>query len=174
MRLADYEQQLEEAERFLGQARAQAREAKERIERETRRVRALTQIVKGLRELEPTEAPSQSERLPFGLEPMTLEEVEALTAPRGREAVRRVMQGSGRDWKPAQVITEVKGRGWIDPDAKTPDAAIRVALRRLVDGGEVERLANGLYRYRDSDATASEEAAPEAGGLETATGEGVG
>lgn len=175
MGLSEYEQELADAEHALAQAHEQARDAKERIERETRRVRALKQVVKGLRELEPVEvAVAQTERLPLGIEPMTLDEIEALTAPRGRDAVRQVMKGSGREWRPAQVVAAVMERGWVDADAKAPEASIRVALRRLVDDGEVERLENGLYRYKDSGVTTPDGAAPAARELEATTGEGVG
>jgi seryl-tRNA synthetase len=169
--LQEYELQLEEAQRKREQAQADLSDAKERLERESRRIRALTQIVKGLRELEPTVQP-QSQRLPMAFEPLSKDEIEQLMAPRGQEALRRVMRDSGRDWKPAQLIAEVKDRGWIDPNAKTPEAAVRVALRRLVDAGEVEKNnMTGLYRYQDS-GKAPEEAVPAAEGLEAATQEG--
>jgi len=171
MGLHEYEVQLAEANRDLQRAQDDLRDAKERIERENRRVRALNQIVKGLRELEPFDTP-QEEQLPIG-RVLTVEEVDSLPAPRGREAVRLVMRGSGRDWRPAQVISEVRDRGWIEPDAKAPNAAIRIALRRLVEDQEVERLENGLYRYRDSGVTTPDNAAPEAREPEAATNEEV-
>jgi hypothetical protein len=171
--LESFELQLAEAERNRQTAQADIADAKERYDRETRRVKALTQVVKGLRDLETTKAPPQPEGLPMRFEPVSLEELEQLMAPRGQEALRQVMRGSGQSWRPAQLISEIKSRGWIDPDAKTPDAAIRVALRRLVDGREVEKSEQGLYSYIESDATASEPTVPAAEGLDTTTGEGV-
>src|SRR5436189_98067 len=63
--------------------------------------------------------------------------------PRGQEAVRRLMRESVREWRPADLIAEIQRRGWIDPAAKTPGAAVRVALRRLVDAGEVVKVEQG-------------------------------
>jgi hypothetical protein len=171
MELQHFEQQLAEAERERERARADMSESKERYERESRRARALVQVVKGLRELANQSPEPQSESPPTNEPSLTLEQAGELIAPRGQEAIRRVMKGSGRDWKPAQVIAEVRDRGWIDPDAKTPEAAIRVALRRAVDAGEVEKTVSGLYRYRDS-GESPEEAALAAGGLESTNREG--
>jgi hypothetical protein len=173
MGLREYEHELTEAVQRLEQAQADLQDAKERVERENRRVRALKQVVKGLRELEPADPP-QVEQLPFGMRTLTPEEIEELTAPRGRDAVRQVMKGSERDWKPAQVVAAVMDNGWVEADAKAPEASIRVALRRLVDDGEVQKLDTGLYRYRDSGATVPEQADPAAAGLEATTAEGVG
>jgi len=171
--LHGYELQLDEAIRARDRAHQDAQDAKFRLERETKRVRALNQIVKGLRELEADggDAP-QAERLPDMTEPSVLDESVNGNGPRGQEAVRRLMRESRREWRPNELIGEIRRLGWIDPSAKTPGAAVRVALRRLVDAGEVAKVEQGLYRYQDSGATTPEEAAPEAAGLEARDEEG--
>lgn len=80
---------------------------------------------------------------------------------RGREAVRRVLREHGRPMRQRDLVKEVVGRGWIDPEARDPAAAIRVAARRLVDDGEVEKIADGVYRWKGWQPTleSSEEAA---------------
>ena len=171
--LETYELQLDEALRARDRAQQDAQDAKFRLERESKRVRALNQVVKGLRELEAGggEEP-QAERLPD----VVVEEEPAVEddGPRGQEAVRRLMRESQRNWRPAELIAEIQRRGWIDPAAKTPGAAVRVALRRLVDAGDVEKVEQGLYRYQDSGVTTPDEAAPEAGEPETNHQEGAG
>jgi hypothetical protein len=72
---------------------------------------------------------------------------------RGRNAVRRILRENGRAMKPRELVKAVIERGWIDADARDPAAAVRQAARRLIDDGEVERLPDGTYRYRDSPAT---------------------
>jgi hypothetical protein len=67
---------------------------------------------------------------------------------RGREAVRRVLRDSGRAMRQRDLVEAVKERGWIDPNARNPDASIRVAARRLVEDGEVEKIGTGVYRWR--------------------------
>jgi hypothetical protein len=170
--LETYELQLEEAVRARDRAQEDARDAKVRVERETKRVRALTQIVKGLRELATNGGDEpQAERLPDVI--VEVEPAEDDDRPRGQEAVRRLMRESDRAWRPAELIAEIQRKGWIDPAAKTPGAAVRVALRRLVDVGEVVKVEQGLYRYQDSGVTTPDEAVPEAGGLEADETEGA-
>jgi hypothetical protein len=65
-----------------------------------------------------------------------------------------------------QIVGEATGEiEPVDPAEGKDPAAVRVALRRSVDAGEVEKLDNGLYRYRDS-GESPEEAALADGGLE--------
>jgi hypothetical protein len=168
--LSKYELQLDEAIRARDRADQDVNDAKIRFAHESKRVRALTQIVKGLRELEAGgESEPQAERLPDVIGPATTNG----DAPRGQEAVRRLMRQSERSWKPVELIAEIQRRGWIDPGAKTPDAAVRVALRRLVDAGEVVKIDQGLYRYQDSGAMSPENAVPAAEGLKAHDEEGA-
>jgi hypothetical protein len=74
-------------------------------------------------------------------------------SPRGQEAARRVLRESHGEWLdiPA-IVTELRLRRWIDKDAKDPEAAVRVSLRRL--GGEVEQRRIGRrieYRITEGD-----------------------
>jgi hypothetical protein len=71
-------------------------------------------------------------------------QVAATDGPRGREAVRLVLEEAGRPMRPKEIVTAVMRRGWIEPEAKSPDSAIRLATRRLAkDGIAVE--VNGAY-----------------------------
>jgi hypothetical protein len=83
------------------------------------------------------------------------------------------MRESGRAWRPAELIAEIQLRHWIEPTAKTPGAAVRVALKRLVDAGEVVKVEQGLYRYQDSGVTTPDAAVPVAEGLGTHDEEGA-
>jgi hypothetical protein len=170
--LQTYELQLEEAIRDRDRAQEDARDAKFRLDRETKRIRALSQVVKGLRALADGSADApQADRLPDVV--VEIEPAEDGDAPRGQEAVRRLMRESGRAWRPAELIAEIQRRHWIEPTAKTPGAAVRVALKRLVDAGEVVKVEQGVYRYQDSGVTTLEEAVPEARGLEAVDAEGA-
>jgi hypothetical protein len=155
-------QELAEAERDQFRAIARVRAARERNA-------ALANIVTGLRQLQDAEKAllATQERLPVD-EAVGLPFIESKTTvygfegdpPRGKEAVRLILSEVKRDWRASDLVDEVIRRGWIDPDAKQPDAAVRVAIRRLVDDGLAMRVAQGIYRAKDPGAT------PEEGGSE--------
>lgn len=67
---------------------------------------------------------------------------------RGREAVRRVLREHGRPMRQRDIVSEVVARGWVDPEAKQPAESIRIAVRRLADDDEVEKVSDGVYRYK--------------------------
>lgn len=67
--------------------------------------------------------------------------------PRGRDAILRVMRERPGEWNQMDIVRAIMDKGWIDPNAKTPKEAIRVAIKRLVDGGELERLRPGVLRF---------------------------
>lgn len=69
-------------------------------------------------------------------------------APRGQEAVRRLLVETRREWKRSALIQEILRRGWINPEAKHKQAAVGTALDRLVREGEVERVPNKRATYR--------------------------
>lgn len=108
-------------------------------------VEALEKIVEGIEALirgdRPTFVPGA------GIEAAD-ENSSAPETPRGREAVRRVLQETGTPWKLQALIAEIQRRGWIDPAAKQPAAAIRTAVGRLAEAGEVERVGAATYRYK--------------------------
>jgi hypothetical protein len=179
--LRDYEQQLAEAEQELETAANEHRRATNRRMRAQRQRDALHQIVDGLRALADAKADPQTERLPVEVATVASEAIVPATAnghdaPRGREAVRRVMATEpGRAWKQSELIAAITDHGWIDPNAKDPNAAIRIAVRRLADAGEVEKVEGmtGVYRYKDSGVTTPAEATRGASESEIPTGEGV-
>lgn len=68
-------------------------------------------------------------------------------APRGTEAVRRVMREGG-DWDVRKLHAELEQRGWLNPDAMHPLKATETSLNRLYKKyGEIERVGRGIYRY---------------------------
>jgi hypothetical protein len=175
--LDNYIQQLEEARREVQRADDDVRDASTRRLRAQRRIEALSQIVTGLQLLHAEQEDPQRERLPVGGDEATVR--LKLTAyghegdePRGKEAVRIIMSEAPRTWKASELVAEVLRRKWIDPEAKNPDAAVRVATARLHRDGLIERVGVGRYRYKFSDGTSSEPSARAAGELEAASEEG--
>jgi hypothetical protein len=118
-----------------------------RFERSTARVTALRQVVEGLRALNRLERQPAREQLVFQATPPT-PNGSAADTPRGREAVRRVLSEDTRDWRMTDLVAEIVRRGWIDPGARQPAAAIRVAAKRLADDGEAVKVRPGVYRYK--------------------------
>jgi hypothetical protein len=157
--LQEYEQRLAAADQELARAQEAARLADDRLAQAGRHAEALRSIVSGLRQLEDFSRDPQKERLPVtnlgDSEPATEAE-----QPRGREAIRRVMRENPKPWKQRDLIAAIRDRGWIDPNAKQPDAAIRIAVRRLAEAGEIEKVPGmaGVYRLKDSSVTTLEEA----------------
>lgn len=70
-------------------------------------------------------------------------------APRGAEAIRRILLETRRPWRVQALMGELEQRGWIDPDVQQPDRAVHAAIQRLVKKyGEVERVGHATYQYR--------------------------
>ncbi|HXH88002.1 MAG TPA: hypothetical protein VNI55_05285 [Gaiellaceae bacterium] len=150
------------AQEELATASVVANAANERLSAAQRQAEALGQIVSGLRALRQAEAEPQKEQLPVAEnEPAVYLKLTPSgdPPPRGRDAIRQVMRASGRTWSNAELIAELQRRNWVDANAKQPEAAIRVAARRLADDGELEKVAPGVYRYKDSSASALDDAA---------------
>lgn len=76
-------------------------------------------------------------------------EVVSAAPIRGREAVRELL-ADGRPWKQGAIVSEIKRRGWIKPDSRNPDSAIRETVRRMAQLGELKRLGGGVYQLADS------------------------
>lgn len=76
---------------------------------------------------------------------------------RGKDAILRVMAERPGEWEQQAIIRAIMDRGWINPEAKTPKEAIRVAIKRLVDVGEVERLRPGVLRLVERSVQEEEE-----------------
>lgn len=166
--LQRYEQRLVQAREELRAARKAAAAADERLVTAERQAEGLQHVVEGLKLIEQAEREPQKEQLPVGNQGAN----GSADQPRGREAVRRVMREEpGTAWQQAAIVQTVMLRGWIDPNAKQPEAAIRVAVRRLAEDGELEKVPgmHGAYRYKGSGATAPGEAIRSAGESEAPT-----
>ena len=72
------------------------------------------------------------------------------------------MREAGRPMKPREIVKAVADHGWIDPEAKTPEQAIRLTTRRLRDDGELELLPGGFYRFAPSSGVPDEHEPQEA------------
>lgn len=148
--LPGLKRQLEQADRQATEKLRAAREA-ERVAHDAVAARdALLKVVEGI---EGWASATGASNGVVEQEMVDGEIVEVVrTAPRkiirGREAVRRILREHGRVMRQRDLVAEVIARGWIDPESKDPGAAIRVAARRLVDDGEVIKVADGLYRYK--------------------------
>lgn len=68
-------------------------------------------------------------------------------APRGMEAVRRIMREGGV-WGGRDILDELVRRGWASPNAKFPIRATEAAINRLWKLGELEKVSRGRYRYK--------------------------
>jgi hypothetical protein len=111
-------------------------------------VEALRQIVEGLEALAGTSA-RQAPLFVEGASPPT--KTLAADVPLGQEAVRKVMlTNPERDWPQAVITREILNRGWINPEAKVPQAAVRAATQRLAAAGLAEKVAPGRYRLTES------------------------
>ncbi len=128
--------------RLLPLFRQQLEDAEARAQRAMGEAESLRQVVRGLEGLAGQRPPKQSP-LFLSQEP-TQPEPEG---PRGQEAVRQVMATSPEQaWPLAAITAEVMKRGWIDPNAKVPGAAIRAATQRLAAAGMAEKVGAGRYR----------------------------
>ena len=98
------------------------------------KARALRQIIEGVRTLN-----GEAARLfgsANGNAPLHVD------APRGREAVRRIVAQRPGVWRVRDIKREVKLRGW--PSSPT---AIETAVKRLQEGGEAEWISKGVYQF---------------------------
>ncbi len=67
--------------------------------------------------------------------------------PEGMEAVRRIMSDGGI-WTAAQLLAEMKKRGWESRGSKNPIRPTEAAINRLWKVKmEIERVGRGQYRY---------------------------
>lgn len=132
--------------RLIPLFRDQLRDAEERAQRALAEVEHLRQVIGGLEGLSGG-APRQV-TLPFLVSPEAAEPED--DGPRGQEAVRRVMLAApDRVWPLNQITREIIRRGWINPDAKVPTAAIRAATQRLAAAELAEKVDPGHYRLTE-------------------------
>lgn len=118
--------------------------ARESAAKALARAEAIERIIDGIERLL-GEAPSPT--LPL----FDRTEAEATDGPRGQEAVRQVMATQpDRIWTLSAITREVRRRRWINPNAKTPQAAIRAATQRLAGAGLAEKIGAGRYRLTEA------------------------
>jgi hypothetical protein len=139
-----------EARRVLGELQKEFNGAEALVDQGLKRMRALTKVIQGYHELYPdlrAEIEQQAER---GAEPLSPEPSEAGEPPRGQDAVLRVLTDfPNKPFGVARVCEELHRRGWL-PKSAHPDAAVRMALERLVNTDpEVHKIKrdNGSVRY---------------------------
>ncbi len=132
---------LPELERQLRDAINSERAARKRAD-------ALTKIIEGVRELN---GHASSIALPL-FEPEPQYPVDE-NAPRGREAVRRVIEDRPGVWTLVELVEALRGRGWLKNRKAT-----EVAVHRLLAAGEARRVGHGVYEFPAP--TASQEDEP--------------
>lgn len=127
---------VEEMKRLYDELQARS----QKLERIDARREALGDLIAGAEKLVSLDQPESA--------PTDVDRNGAEDGPRGRKAVLQVMQeGGDRLWRPAEIVQAVITKGWVDPEAKNPEASIRVATRRLMRDGEVEKVGSG-YRVK--------------------------
>jgi hypothetical protein len=128
--------------RLLPVFQNQLRDAENRAQQAMLEAESLRQIVSGLQTLAGQRPISQGTLF------LSKETVPPQPeGPRGQEAVRQVMATAPDEiWPIGAITAEITKRGWIDPDAKTPGAAIRAATQRLASAGKAEKVGPARYR----------------------------
>lgn len=115
------------------------------------RVESLRNIVAGLVSLHRFRVPPTAPALFTLPDEETTAEIEEVVidgeAPRGREAVRRVLIENRREMKIAEIVETILAKGWMR-NVQRPRDAVAATVQRLVHDGEAERVGVGTYRYR--------------------------
>jgi hypothetical protein len=129
-----------EAERMLKSFRTE-------LEGLERRATALRKLVEGFEDY----LALSEDADPALVSSLASEQESSSSYPRGREAVLAVLadQGPG-DWSSIQDITdELIRRNWR-PDSDNPSDAVRAAVKRAVDVGEIQRIRQDgrMFLYR--------------------------
>jgi hypothetical protein len=111
---------------------------------------ALSRIVSALRELGGKNVEKNGATVPDGSTATASEGFagEIAAVPAGSDAVKRVMGlgASQYDWSMADIIARLAERGWLNMEAKHPEAAVRATVQRLIKSGEIVRVDRGRFR----------------------------
>ncbi|MEV6961341.1 hypothetical protein AB0M97_19500 [Streptomyces sp. NPDC051207] len=179
------QQQLAAAERELAVVRARAERdiahARERVQR-------LSAAVYSLRDLLATQGDNPAQRELFRHEAVEVDTAHALNVAEGSvsESTTTEMHGflereprsttdravailadAGRPMRMPELRREWRRRGWVNPDWKTPDAAITMAFHRARKAGKVGRMLDGSWvlpmMIRDELARANDPRSPDGG-----------
>jgi hypothetical protein len=135
---------------MLPELRKRLREAEEHAQAALAEVEGLRKVVEGVEQI--AAGVSSANPLPLFVEDQGAGTDNGTPAPepspRGQEAVRLILE---ERWPnvvtQALIFTEVMRRGWIDPTAKTPRAAVRAAAQRLAAAGHAEKVGSG-FKYK--------------------------
>jgi len=92
-----------------------------------------------------------------------LQQVDDDEAPRGAEAVLRVLQvNENRMYSVAQMVSELESRGWLPDSENDPANAVRTALERVLKNTpgvkKIRKEGAVYYRYNEPE--------PEPGGAQ--------
>jgi hypothetical protein len=124
----------------------------EKLEEAELTVKALRQVVEGLRLLN-----GHAPRLPAAQ--LRLAEVSApaaTTVPKGIKAVLAIMDSRAGKWTRGSILKEFAKRGWFHTtDKHRAEGAVDAALYRLCQTGRVQKLKPGVYRVAPTQETAS-------------------
>lgn len=131
--------------RLIPVFKSQLLEAELRARRAQSEADNLRKVIEGLEGLT-----GNREQIPLFVQTERRREPSEPEGPRGQEAVRQVMNTDpDRVWPLSSIAHEILRRGWIDPVAKVPNAAIRAATQRLAAAGMAEKVGTGRYKLTD-------------------------
>lgn len=66
------------------------------------------------------------------------------------EGARIIYRESGRQWRTQELHVEMEQRNWIAPEIKNPIEAVRAAVKRLHELGEITRVGFGTYVWAET------------------------
>ena len=105
-----------------------------------RKAKGLRMIIDGVRALN-----GDAERL-FGAAPVDraprTNQYRPEDGPRGRAAVRQIVSERPGTWRVGEIKRQIQLRGW--PSSTT---GVEVAIKRMVEAGEAQRVRKGVYRF---------------------------
>lgn len=128
------------AETLVAQLVAQLTATRAEEDRLQRRAVGIRKMIDGLVEMFPATEDLLPENLDDDEEPR----------PRGAEAVRRALDEHAGEWYAVPHVADLLARrGWL-PNSSKPSNAVRTALERLVEQGDIEkgRSTEGIVIYR--------------------------
>jgi hypothetical protein len=120
--------------RTLEDWRVDLSDAEKRFAAAEREVRYLRQIVEGMEGL-------------AGGDSTPTARSRADKSPRGATALRELLPEMPQEVTWPMIFAELRNRGWMNLEARQPEAATRAAMDRLIDFGEVQRVRKGVFRY---------------------------
>lgn len=121
--------------------RRDLQDAQARVERLAKGVKALEDVIRGAT----PEVPSDADEVVLREGPEVVTVDLDPTGPRGREAVRTILEERVGTWVDMNTLTnEIASRGWVESDR--PREAIRTSADRLVKSDPMIEKGRGTYR----------------------------